>query len=216
MVTVTQPTENVNVILDSLDQVVSNLVHLENMDSIAHWIVSVKDKLVVIQFKGAVIVHQGDTVAGANSRVPMVSTDGIAPSHAPAKTVHIVMEQMGGACAQQASRGINVNKSVQKGLSVRHVVNLAIVGNSNVTRRMGSVFVRLEDMDPCVKRSVELEDMERHVITSVNVSMERPVIRRPVNVVALQAGLVQHAKWKCLIPTTSQIVETFQKTGNGG
>ena len=162
--------------MDSPDQVVSSLVLLESMGSTAHLIVNVKDKPVVILSRDVVIARQGDTVADVNFRVQMASTDGIVPNHAPVRTVHIAMEQTGGAYAQQDSREINVNKSVRKERLARHVVNLATVESSNVTPLMESVSALLEDMDHCVKRSVELEDMERHVRTSVNVSTEHLVI----------------------------------------
>lgn len=194
MDTVIQQMENASVISDSLDLLVNRLVHPENMVSIALWTVNVTVRHDVIQCKDVVIVLQEDTVVGVNSHVLPDSMDGIARSLAPVRMVLIVMELMDGVCVQQVSKETNVNRNVEKGHLVRHVVNRAIVESINVIRRMGSVYVQWEDMVHCVKRSVGLEDMESPVITSVNASMEQVVIQRLVNAVALQDGLVQHVK----------------------
>lgn len=124
---------------------------------------SVTDRLVAIRYKDVVTVHQDGTVADVNSRVPLVSMDGTALNLAHVRTVHIVMERMGGAYVPLDSRATNVSKGVPRVRSVRLAVKSAHVDGSSVTRRMGSVYVRLEDMEYCVRRSVEREDMERVV-----------------------------------------------------
>lgn len=120
-------------------------------------------KPVVIQFKDVVIALQDDTEADVSSHVRMVSTDGIALNPAPVRMGLIAMEQMGGVCVQLDSRETNVSRNAPRAFLAQHVVNLAIVESSNVIRRMESVFVRLEDMEPSVKRNVEQEDMENLV-----------------------------------------------------
>lgn len=114
----------------------------------------------MIPSKDAVIVHQEDMGADANSRVQMASMDGTAPNPAPVRTVHIVMGQMDGACAQQDSREINVSRSAPKECLDQLVAKIAIVESTNAIQRMESVYALLEDMVHYVRRSVEQEDME--------------------------------------------------------
>ncbi|CAO4372647.1 unnamed protein product [Caenorhabditis nigoni] len=94
-----------------LDRLVSNLVHPGNMDSIAHSIVSVTDRLVVILFRVVAIARQGDTVADVNSPVPTASMDGTALNHAPVRMVLIVMVQTGGVFVLLVSKETNASRN---------------------------------------------------------------------------------------------------------
>lgn len=83
------------------------------------------------QFKDAAIAHRAVTVVGVSLPVQMVSTDGTAPSLAPARTELIVMEQMEDVCALLGSKETNANSDAQKELLDQLVVKTAIVDNSN-------------------------------------------------------------------------------------